>query len=212
MDKDTYEGREQWRCQKWGDAGNRNKKNQIKSCPAQKHKHKKQNRNQCDWRQSRMTETQVPAEWLLSLHPVPCWMDEAGPAQQPHQECAVVQGTSARAGREATVVLRLRGSGRPAEGKNQRWSQFSSCCYITDRIGARRWNYNHTLLVVVLTQWSKWILFVLWKLHWTRAYRKRPSIKKAWIKGRPTMVLVFSSLRHWEGGSAETLAAGLWSQ
>lgn len=148
---------------------------------------KKQNRNQFDWRQSRMTETQVPAEWLLSLHPVPCWMDEAGPAQQPHQECAVVQGTRARAGREATVVLRLRGSGRPAEGKKQHWSQFSSCCYITDQIGARRWNYNHTLLVV-LTQWSKRILFILWKLHWTRAYRKRPSIKKGWIKGRPTMV------------------------
>lgn len=53
-------------------------------------KNKKQNRNQCDWRQNRLTETQVPTEWLLSLHPVPCWMDEAGPAQQPHWECAVV--------------------------------------------------------------------------------------------------------------------------
>lgn len=53
-------------------------------------KPEQEKRSQSDWKKNRITETEVPDEWLMPLHPVPCWMDGAGPAQQPH--CVGVWG------------------------------------------------------------------------------------------------------------------------
>lgn len=118
-------------------------------------RNQKQNRNQCDWRQNWMTETEVPAEWLLPLHPVPCWMDEA--ALVPAASLGVCGGAGDQ--RQSRTWSNCCSSLRrlwEAGGGKQPWSQFSSCCCITNQVEARRWNYNHTLLIViVLTRWLK---------------------------------------------------------
>lgn len=146
---------------------------------------------------------QSPAEWMELVRPSSLTVWVCGG-----------EGTSARAGREPAVVLCSGGSGRPAEGKERCWSQFSSCCCITDQIGARRWNHNQTLLPgfdpVVETD-----LFLLWKLQpsnivWTYTYRRSPSIKK--VNSKVDLQCIYCSplFRHSEGSSAEILAT--WSQ
>lgn len=35
-------------------------------------KPEQEKRSQSDWKKNRITETEVPDEWLMPLHPVPC--------------------------------------------------------------------------------------------------------------------------------------------